>query len=459
MKKYVKIAYIGGGSRAWARVLMSDLARQGKLEGEVFLYDIDRSAAVDNSKIGMLLQNSEKANSFWNYSVAENLREALIGADFVIISILPGTFREMQSDVHTPEKYGIFQSVGDTAGPGGILRAMRAVPMFEEIANAIEAYCPGAWVINYTNPMSMCLLTLYKVFPKIKAVGCCHEVFSTQKLLCDALRETEGVAGAERHTLQTKVCGINHFTFITDASYRGINLLPVYDKFVNKFYQTGYAANGNTDAYLTDVQGGANKVKFDLYRRYGVIAAAGDRHLAEFCPQNWYLKDRDLVHDFKFELTPVSWRVADQKSKMQKTKEILEGKEKFDVFETGEEGTNIILALSGFGDIVTNINYKNIGQYRSAPRGSIVEANMKISKDKVSIMYRCDLPSRLNALVLKELFNQQNTVDGCIKREKEKVFCSFVNESLCCCLTLKDASALFDEMISNTCEYLQDWPL
>ena len=192
MKKYVKIAYIGGGSRAWARVLMSDLARQGKLEGEVFLYDIDRSAAVDNSKIGMLLQNSEKANSFWNYSVAENLREALIGADFVIISILPGTFREMQSDVHTPEKYGIFQSVGDTAGPGGILRAMRAVPMFEEIANAIEAYCPGAWVINYTNPMSMCLLTLYKIFPKIKAVGCCHEVFSTQKLLCDALRETEG---------------------------------------------------------------------------------------------------------------------------------------------------------------------------------------------------------------------------------------------------------------------------
>ena len=100
-----------------------------------------------------------------------------------MISIMPGTFDEMESDVHAPEKFGIYQSVGDTTGPGAVMRALRTIPMFEEFAAAIREYCPQAWVINYTNPMTVCVKTLYRVFPKIKAFGCCHEVFGTQKLL------------------------------------------------------------------------------------------------------------------------------------------------------------------------------------------------------------------------------------------------------------------------------------
>ena len=94
----------------------------------------------------------------------------------------------MESDVHTPEKYNIFQTVGDTTGPGGIVRALRTVPMIEKIAKAIEKNCPNAWVINYTNPMSLCVKALYDTFPKIKAFGCCHEVFSTQKFLANVLK-------------------------------------------------------------------------------------------------------------------------------------------------------------------------------------------------------------------------------------------------------------------------------
>ena len=132
--KDIKIAYIGGGSRGWAWGLMSDLVSCDDISGNVYLYDIDYDAAKNNEIIGNKFNTAEGAKSIWNYHAVPTIEEALTGANFVIISILPGTFDEMESDVHTPEKYGIYQSVGDTSGPGGILRAMRTIPMFEHIA-------------------------------------------------------------------------------------------------------------------------------------------------------------------------------------------------------------------------------------------------------------------------------------------------------------------------------------
>ena len=118
------------------------------------LYDIDHEAAQANEIIGNRFNSAIGAKSNWRYFASPSLSEALADADFVVISILPATFDEMESDVHTPERYGIYQSVGDTVGPGGIIRALRLLPMIEEIAKAIETDCPDAWVINYTNPMT-----------------------------------------------------------------------------------------------------------------------------------------------------------------------------------------------------------------------------------------------------------------------------------------------------------------
>ena len=148
----VKIAYVGGGSRGWAWGLMSDLATAGDMSGEVCLYDIDYEAAKNNEIIGNKFNSLEGATSKWTYKATKTIGEALSGAQFVVISILPGTFDEMESDVHTPEKYGIYQPVGDSTGPGGVIRALRTMPMMAEIALAVKEYCPDAWVINYTNP-------------------------------------------------------------------------------------------------------------------------------------------------------------------------------------------------------------------------------------------------------------------------------------------------------------------
>ena len=197
----IQIAYIGGGSRGWAWTFMTDLALEPQISGTIRLYDIDVQAAQNNAVIGNRVSSRKDAVGKWTYQTCQSLQEALNGCDFVVISILPGTFDEMESDVHLPERLGIYQSVGDTAGPGGMIRALRTIPMFVEIGEAIRKYAPQAWVINYTNPMTLCVKTLYRVFPQIKAFGCCHEVFGTQSLLGRVLREEAGVDGATREDI------------------------------------------------------------------------------------------------------------------------------------------------------------------------------------------------------------------------------------------------------------------
>ena len=197
----IRIAYIGGGSRGWAWKFMTDLAIEPSMSGRVILYDIDGPAAEINKIIGNKITARQESVGKWEYETAVSLEEALTGADFVVISILPGTFDEMESDVHLPERLGIYQSVGDTAGPGGMIRALRTIPMLMEFAEAVKKYAPEAWVINYTNPMSLCIQALYDAFPQIKAFGCCHEVFGTQRLLADMCRQELGIEPIKRNEI------------------------------------------------------------------------------------------------------------------------------------------------------------------------------------------------------------------------------------------------------------------
>ena len=108
----IKIAYIGGGSRGWAILLMKDLACEKKLSGTIKLYDIDKEAAYDNEIIGNKITESSESKGKWLYKSVETIEEALKDSNFVIISILPGTLKEMAVDVHAPERYGIYQPVG-----------------------------------------------------------------------------------------------------------------------------------------------------------------------------------------------------------------------------------------------------------------------------------------------------------------------------------------------------------
>ena len=456
MEKYIKIAYIGGGSKQWARVFMSDLAVSKGLGGEIRLYDIDRVSAERNAAIGRRINENPAAKSRFDYSVSDTLDEALLGADFVIISILPGTFREMRSDVHAPEKYGIYQSVGDTAGPGGILRAMRTVPIYEEFARRIQAICPDAWVLNFTNPMSICVKTLYDVFPGIKAFGCCHEVFHAQELLCCVLKELRGIE-ATRRDIYTDACGINHFTWITEAKYQNMDLLALLPEFMDRFYEEGYYEGYDRFAFRHDPFAYGNKLKLDLFRKYGALAAAGDRHLAEFVSNLWYLKDPKTVEDWQFRLTTVDFREEQQAQRVAETIEFAEGTKPFPLESSSEEAVDLMKALLGMKTIVSNVNLPNRGQMPQMPLGSIVETNCVFSNDQVCPVTSNPLPTAAANLVHRCCVNVDNTYEGIKERDLGKLYAAFLNQPLCSILTMDQCQELFREMCYNTREYLDPW--
>lgn len=448
----IKIAYIGGGSRGWAWGFMSDLAASEDICGTVYLYDIDFDAAKKNEKIGNNAANAEGAKSAWKYKASDNIKEALTGADFVVISILPATFDEMESDVHLPEKYGIYQSVGDTAGAGGIIRALRTIPMFEEIAENIKAYCPDAWVINYTNPMTMCVRTLYRVFPEIKAFGCCHEVFGTQKLLKTALEEIRGIKDVEREEIKVNVVGVNHFTWLTKAQYRDTDLFPVYREFAEKYKESGYKGK-DYENWMNKSFCSTERVKMDLFLRYGFIAAAGDRHLAEFCPGDWYLKNEETVEKWGFALTPVSWRKQDLQQRLDRSERLYNGEEQFELKETGEEGVQQIRALLGLRDLVTNVNIPNYGQIPNLPLGAVVETNACFRANSLTPVFAGNVPETIYPLISRICGEQETVVQGALERDLEKVFNAFVTDPNIS-IPLNDSRKLFDEMIENTRGYL-----
>ena len=455
--KDINIAYIGGGSRGWAWGLMSDLVSASDISGTVMLYDVDYNASKANEIIGNKFNSAKGAKSEWTYKTALTLQQAVTGADFIIISILPGTFDEMHSDVHAPEEYGIYQSVGDTAGLGGIIRSLRCMPMFEEIGLAVKNYAPNAWVINYTNPMALCTKTLYRVFPQIKAFGCCHEVFAVKKFLLKAFNEIKGQNADEtNHRLvKANVVGVNHFTWFTSARYQNHDLFETYRAFAEKYKDVGVDEPADTN-WMNRMFISRERVKFDLFLKYGYIAAAGDRHLAEFCPGEWYLDSPKTVENWGFQITTVDFRKGDLQRKLERSKRLVSGEEEPVIALTGEEGVDQIRALVGLQDLVTNVNIPNVGQISNLPLGAVVETNAVFRADEVRPVYSGNVPSNIYSLVERAVKEQLGVDQAVSERSLEKAFKVFCNSNQLKCKH-DIAKELFNKMVNNTKKYLKEY--
>lgn len=451
----INIAYIGGGSRGWAWTFMTDLALEDQISGNIRLYDIDGEAARNNEKIGNHLMERKEARGNWRFETAATLKAALTGCDFVVISILPGTFDEMESDVHLPERLGVYQSVGDTAGPGGMIRALRTIPMFVEIAEAVRDYSPQAWVINYTNPMSLCVKTLYQTFSGIKAFGCCHEVFGTQKVLRGICQEICGEGDIDWHDILVNVVGINHFTWFTSASYKGIDLFPVYRDYIDRHFEEGYELE--SENWLNASFRCANRVKMDLFRRYGLIAAAGDRHLAEFMPGDEYLRDPQTVASWRFGLTTVAWRKKELEERLARSRRLVSGAEEIALEATGEEGILLIKALCGLTRVISNVNIPNrAGQIANLPGEALVETNAVFERDCVRPVMAGEIPENIKALIMPHLENHERIMKAALDCDEELVVRAFMNDPLIKGKKCgeEDVRALVRDMIANTEKYL-----
>lgn len=440
----------------WARVFMTDLSLSDGLSGEIALYDIDIIAANRNKAIGDIINQNPKTISKFNYKVYDNVDEALKDATFVVMSILPGTFEEMACDVHIPNKWGIYQSVGDTVGPGGVLRAMRTVPIYEEYTEKIKRICPKAWVINFTNPMTILTKTLYDCFPEIKAFGCCHEVFNAQDFLRCVLKEEANI-DCDRHEIYTDASGINHFTWIREAKYHDVDILKLIPSFKEKFFEEGYCEHNGRFSFKTDPFMYANKVKMDLFEKYNVLAAAGDRHLVEFVDNKWYLENEEKIKDWGFNITPVDYRVTLQNERIQETLDYISLKKEFPLEKSNEEAVEIIKALLGFKTLVTNVNTINYGQVNYLDKGVIVESNCVFSNDQLYPVISKDLPNEVVEMIKLNSDNIELLYVGIKKRDLNIIFNSFRNQPLLKNLSDDECFKMFELMCYSTRKYLDKY--
>lgn len=448
--KNTTICVLGGGSRLWAITLMKDLALTADMSGTIRLYDIDFAAARSNESVGTRIfaqaagQGSESsagsAAPRFLVRAEERVDEALEGADFVIISIEPGRVENRYVDLVIPEKYGILQTVGDTIGPGGIFRAIRAVPIFREYARLIVKTCPDAWVINYTNPMTWCTNAMSREEPKIKILGCCHEVFGTQRFLASQVARWFGTSAPHHKQIELDVCGVNHFTFALSASWDGH---PLDSRL------TGMAADPATFSDRTEIALERRKkeqwftsdslVALDLLRTHGNLGAAGDRHLVEFVP--WYLADEEELHRLGVILTPYVWRLRDAKAKREK---VYTGEELLPA-RSDEEGVAIMRALLGLEPLYTNLNLPNRGQIPWLPRGHVVETNAYIRENSVVPSSTGTPALSVQRMISNVVFEQELLLDGLFAGDTQPVFQAFLHDALVR-LPVSRARELFDQM-------------
>lgn len=454
----LKIGYIGGGSRGWFPALVRDLARCPWFTGEVRLYDIDYDAASFNAGFGNWIQGHPDNKSKWKYRAYKSLKSALTDVDFVFISIQPGPIQTMKWDLELPMRYGIFQPVGDTVGPGGTVRGFRSARIYQTFADSIEQYCPSAWVFNFTNPMSVCTRTLHKIFPGIKAFGCCHEVFGTQGFLGGLYAKKFKTEVPRREEIRVNVMGINHFTWIDRAECRGTDMMELVREHLKtaaatRLYTPVQAKqamarmvkkSGKEGAYFMST----HRVAFELTRRFGPLAAAGDRHLAEFVP--WFLKDKTSCLKWGFNLTPYTYRKERWKTAPRQMQRYLSGKEPFVLSDSGEEYMNQLAALCGLAEFRTNVNLPNQGQVERLPDDAIVETNALFSQNAVESVTSGRLPPAVESMVRTHITNQENIVEATLSGDKDLGFHAFINDPLCSMLQLDQAWKLFNQMLVAT---------
>lgn len=439
----LRIAYVGGGSRQWARIIMADLALCPDLTGEMRLYDLDLDAARQNETIGNWLGEQPGARARWRYRAVAQLDEALRGADIVIVSIQPGSLDQMERELAASERYGLFFPVGDTTGVPGLMRGLRSAMIFGALAEAIAEHCPRAWVINYTNPMTICTRTLTKVAPQLRAFGCCHEVFGTQHILADVARQELGLPEAPpRDEIHVNVLGVNHFTWVDRATYQGHDLLALLREHIRRpgvlrpYTRAELEAAGN---WFQDNR----QVKFALFERFGVLAAAGDRHLVEFVPG--FVGSEETLTRYGVIRTPVSWRRENQRRMSQYVAEVVAGRAPFRLQTSEEEAVRQIRALVGLGDFVTNVNVRNAGQMPGLPREAVVETNAHFGRDEVRPLLAGELPPGVQAQVSRHVANQELIIEAALAGDADMAFHAVFNDPTTS-LALDSAWALFQEI-------------
>jgi len=450
------IAYIGGGSRQWVPNLVQDLALSD-FDGTVRLQDVDVESAELNAEFGTWVQDHEDATANWTYTATDDLETALDGADVVLLSTQYDPTETFVHDLDIPKSYGIYGAVSATIGPGGILRAMRTIPRYREFAAAIREHCPDAWVFNFTNPVHFVTRALYDAYHDINAVGMCHEVLHGRDRLAEFASDHLGM-DASRADISVNVKGINHFTWIDEAYCDGVDLWPLVDDLASG--ETGTRTFTPDDLEDESPFSDPWQASWELYRRFGLLPFAGDRHIVEYA--TWFLQGgTDALNRWGVKRTGSDFRAKHwTPAESEQTTDVeawLSGDKPFDLEPSGEVLLDILGALTGGDEFVTNVNLPNVGQVDGIETGTVVETNALVRAGELRPLSAGGFPRPVRAQIQQHVDTIETIVEASRTADLDHAFQGFLIDPQVRTLQTEAAQAMFAELVDVQESYLGDW--
>jgi alpha-galactosidase len=421
-----RIAFIGAGSTVFTRNLVNDLLGTPELRDSTTfgLMDIDERRLRTSETVVRRLAAAHGVTPRVDASL--DRRVALDGADYVVTSFQIGGLEATKVDFEVPKRHGLRQTIADTLGVGGIMRALRTIPVLLDVCAEMEDVCPDALLLQYVNPMSMLCWAAAEA-SAIRTVGLCHSVQGTARDLAHDL-------GVPRHEVEYLVAGINHLAFFLRLERAGEDLYPALRSVL---------AEGRFPA--------SNRVRYELFRHFGYFVTESSEHFAEYAP--WFIKRwrPDLVDRFHIPLDEYIRRSEEQIAEWEAMESNLTDGLPVARGPSGEYGAEIVRACETGEPFVFNGNVPNTFEERmlidNLPADCCVEVPCVASDRGLEPQSVGPLPRHLAALIQTNVNVQGLTVEAALTGHREAAYhAAMLDPHTAAELPLDEIAELVDEL-------------
>lgn len=451
-----RITIIGGGSTHWTPNLLVDFVNHKSLsDSDVVLMDLDERALERAG--GAARHIAERRGVPLTVTCTTDRDAALEGADFVITAFSVGGFESMRHDVEIPARYGIRQPVGDSVGPGGISRALRSIPVVLDVAETMGRRCPEALLLNVTNPLTALCRSVARETP-IQVVGLCNEVVGLQlamSLLFDVpMHHVDPVIGGVNHlpvATGLRIAGSDGFAMLHDALDGGIDLSgkiwldPLPDRMHwRKTDPGGRWTKGDVLANL--------KIKLEVFRRFGVLPASSDTHVAEFLP-GFVTALSDFGRDWGVHQYGMHGHQSD-KARDDTDLEWLLAQEEIPVLPSGELVAPLLDSLLTGEERALPMNLPNRGQVENLPLDAAVECIGVADGAGLRARDVTTVPSVVGEILRRVVVAQELTVEAAVSGDRGTVLEAMLADPSAGCLPYEHVVAMTDELLAATSPWL-----
>jgi alpha-galactosidase len=436
----IKIAIIGAGGYVFPLRLIGDVLSFPELrESTLSLMDIHLDRAERTANAARELIDHYGFNT--QVEATDNQQRALDGADFVIVTFYIGDDETRRLDKEIPLKYGIDQTVGDTIGPGGVMKLMRNAPVYASLVKDIDELCPDAQVINYSNPMAMNCWYMSEI--GVVPVGLCHSVQNTSHMLAQQL-------DVPYDEVRFIVAGINHQAWFLEFRRGDEDLYPrlkqVMGERFGKTQRLAGVAEDSGDHSMrqgaTTYEGVQEGVRTSIMEAFGYFHTESSHHASEYLP--YFRKTPELAQEF----IPERWPKPDQDRNVEaRTRELVtQFKERLE--PSSEYGAYIMHSMVTGEPRVIYGNVPNYGLIPNLPRRCVVEVPCLVDANGVQPTAPGPLPPQCAAVNRTNINVQELAVEAALTGNREHIYHAIALDPLSSALlTLEQIREMTDELI------------